>query len=79
MRSGLETARVQLVFLPPDASNLNLIERLWRYFKKTVLYNRYFESFADFKAACENFFRHPSQYRGDFRSLLAENVAIVGE
>ncbi|MBK1654344.1 transposase, partial [Allochromatium vinosum] len=31
------------------------------------------------KAACENFFLHPRQYRGDLRSLLTENFAIVGE
>ncbi|TCT19123.1 IS630 family transposase, partial [Thiobaca trueperi] len=79
VREHLKTSRVQLVFLPPYAPNLNLIERFWKYFKKTVLYNRYFESFADFKAACENFFRHPNQYRGDLRSLLTENFAIVGE
>jgi transposase len=79
VREHVERSRVQLVFLPPYAPNLNLIERFWTFFKKTVLYNRYFESFADFKAACENFFRHPSQYRGDLRSLLVENFAIVGE
>lgn len=79
VREHLETSRVQLLFLPPYAPNLNLIERFWKYFKKTMLYNRYFESFADFKAACESFFRHPNQYRGDLRSLLTENFAIVGE
>ncbi|WP_223295297.1 IS630 family transposase [Allochromatium vinosum] len=79
VREHLETSRVQLVFLPLYAPNLNLIERFWKYFKKTVLYNRYFESFGDFKAACENFFLHPRQYRGDLRSLLTENFAIIGK
>jgi len=38
-RKFLETSRIKLVFLPPYAPNLNLIERYWRYFKKIVLYN----------------------------------------
>ncbi|WP_198244584.1 transposase [methane-oxidizing endosymbiont of Gigantopelta aegis] len=52
----LETSRIELVFLPPYAPNLNLIERYWRYFKKEVLYKQYYETFKQFKTACENFF-----------------------
>jgi transposase len=79
VRAYLETLRIQLLFLPLYAPNLNLIERLWRFFKKRVLYNRYFERFTDVKDACEDFFRHPSRYRGDLQYLLTENFAIVGE
>ncbi|CAD7848626.1 MAG: Mobile element protein [Olavius algarvensis Gamma 1 endosymbiont] len=32
---------------------MNLIERFWKFFKKKTLYNQYFETFAEFKAACE--------------------------
>jgi len=32
----------QLVFLPPYAPNLNLIERFWKFFKKTILYGRHY-------------------------------------
>jgi transposase len=79
VKAYLETARIKLVFLPPYAPNLNLIERLWKFFKKQVLYNRYFETFAEFKSACEAFFSNPSQYQGQLRSLLRENFAIIGE
>lgn len=41
--------------------------------------NRYFETFTEFKSACEEFFSNPSQYQGQLRSLLTENFAIVGE
>ncbi|WP_279512418.1 transposase [Candidatus Thiosymbion oneisti] len=37
----LKTSRIQLVFLPPYAPNLNLIERLWKFFKQKVLSNQY--------------------------------------
>ena len=74
----LKTSRIKLVFLPPYAPNLNLIERLWKLFKKQTLYNRYFETFAEFKSACAAFFANPGKYRGEMRSLLTENFEIVG-
>jgi transposase len=74
----LKTSRIKLVFLPPYAPNLNLIERLWKFFKKKTLYNRYFETFAEFKAACAAFFANPAKYHRELRALLTENFAIVG-
>jgi transposase len=74
----LERSRIKLVFLPPYAPNLNLIERLWKFFKKKTLYNRHFETFVKFKAACEEFFRKPHKYQRELRSLLTPNFAIVG-
>ena len=74
----IEDSRIKLVFLPPYAPNLNLIERLWKFFKKKLLYNRYYESFDEFRTACEDFFSNPGRYQGDLRSLLTENFAITG-
>jgi transposase len=74
----LKNSRIKLVFLPPYAPNLNLIERLWKFFKKKILYNRYYETFDEFRAACEEFFRNPRKYHRELRSLLTENFAIVG-
>jgi transposase len=47
----LEKARslnIQIVFLPPYSPNLNLIERLWKFVKKQVLYNKYHKDYAQF-------------------------------
>ena len=74
----LKTSRIELVFLPPYAPNLNLIERLWKFFKKKILYNHYYETFDEFRAACEEFFCNPRKYHRELRSLLTENFAIVG-
>lgn len=79
VQAYLENSRIKLVFLPPYAPNLNPIERLWKLFKKTTLYNRYYESFGDFRSACEGFFDNSHLYRDQMRSLLTENFAIVGE
>jgi transposase len=74
----LKTSRIKLVFLPPYAPNLNLIERLWKFFKKKTLYNRYFETFNEFKSACEEFFRNPGKYHRELRSLLTPNFELIG-
>jgi transposase len=78
VREYLKTSRIELVFLPPYAPNLNLIERLWKFFKKKILYNCYYETFAEFRTACEEFFANPHRYHRELRSLLTENFAIVG-
>lgn len=79
VKQYLKNSRIKLVFLPPYAPNLNLIERLWKFFKKKILYNRYYESFDEFRAACEEFFSNPRKYHRELRSLLTENFAIIGE
>ena len=79
VQAYLQTSRIKLVFLPAYAPNLNLIERLWKFFKKQVLYNRYYETFGGFRAACEDFFNNPQRYKSELRSLLAENFTITGQ
>jgi len=44
---------ITLEFLPPYSPNLNLIERLWKFTKKQCLYNRYYESFCQFKTSID--------------------------
>lgn len=78
VKAYLKTSRIELVFLPPYAPNLNLIERFWKFFKKRTLYNRYYATFDEFKEACERFFHEPHKYRCELRSLLTENFAIIG-
>ncbi|MFN0082858.1 MAG: transposase, partial [Ferruginibacter sp.] len=42
-------------YLPPYSPNLNLIERLWRYFKKQVMKNKYYPDYTTFEHAVEIF------------------------
>lgn len=74
-------SRIKLVFLPPYAPNLNLIERLWKFFHKKVMYNHYHATYADFQQAITTFFENLNahQYADELRSLLAENFQIIGE
>lgn len=79
IREYLKTSRIKLMFLPPYAPNLNLIERLWKFFKKTVLYNRYYATFQEFKVASMEFFKKKNlrKYKKELSSLLTENFQIV--
>ena len=42
-----------MLYLPPYAPNLNLIERLWNFIKRRALYGRYHPTFAQFQAAIQ--------------------------
>ena len=77
VRAYLEHSRIDLQFLPPYAPNLNLIERFWKFFKRQVLYNRYYETFADYKAACKQFFADLDAHAEQLRSLLTDNFEII--
>jgi transposase len=74
----LKGSRIRLIFLPPYSPNLNVIERLWKFFKRQVLYNRYYEHFHEFSAACRKFFDELGSYADQLRTLLTENFEIVG-
>jgi len=66
-----EHPRIKLIFLPPYSPNLNLIERLWKFFKKKVLYNKYHETLNDFRSAAMSFFRNIEQYGDELISLMS--------
>lgn len=52
LKAYLENSSIELMFLPLlTPSNFNLIERYWKYFKKIVLYNNYYDTFQKFKQA----------------------------
>jgi len=42
---------IRLVYLPPYSPHFNLIERLWKFTRKTVLYNAYYAKYDKFSAA----------------------------
>ncbi len=43
--------QIELLYLPAYSPNLNLIERLWKFVKKTCWYSKYYANFHDFKQA----------------------------
>lgn len=73
----LKTSKIRLIFLPSYSPNLNLIERLWKFFRKKVLYNKYYEKIADFRVACVSFFRNISIFDEELKNLMAGGFELV--
>ncbi|MDR2764504.1 MAG: IS630 family transposase [Tannerella sp.] len=69
-----EELGVTLLFLPPYSSNLNIIERLWRFTKKRVLYAKYYDSPDKFHKAIKDFFDRVNQvYHDHLQNLMTLN------
>ncbi|WKN40847.1 IS630 family transposase [Tunicatimonas pelagia] len=65
-----ESLHIKLLFLPPYCPNLNIIERLWKFAKKKVLYGKYYERPDQFHQAVTNFFAQLSNHQEQLKSLL---------
>ena len=70
--------RVRVIYLPPYAPNLNLIERLWWFFKKKTLWNTHHKTLADFRAAIRGFFANLGQWKTELASLLTSRFHLIG-
>ncbi len=77
VKEFLKTSKVRLVFLPPYSPNLNLIERLWKFMKKKVLHNHYYEKFDEFKREISDFFGNIHQYNDELSSLLTNEFNLL--
>jgi len=73
----LNSSKIKLLFMPPYSPNLNLIERLWKFMRKTILYNKYYEKFANFKTELMSFFENIHQYHPQLSTLLTKNFQII--
>ena len=58
VQSLAQTLKIELLFLPSYSPNLNLIERLWKFVKKTVLNSRHHASFAEFHSKIDQCLDH---------------------
>jgi len=62
---------IELLFLPSYSPNLNLIERLWRFTKRTAIYGKYHPTFAEFRAAVQDVLdRIPTNHADKLASLM---------
>lgn len=65
---------IELLFVPPYSPNLNLIERLWKWVKKSCLRARLLKSFSHFKTLITDCLTARfTQARGELTSLLTPN------
>ena len=68
--------QLEFVYLPPYSPNLNLIERLWLFMKRKVIYNKYHETFQDFKATLGNFFQTLPNYFDELSEIMTEEFQV---
>ncbi|OGC76531.1 hypothetical protein A2619_00880 [candidate division WWE3 bacterium RIFOXYD1_FULL_39_9] len=78
VRELAKELNIEIIFLPPYSPNLNPIERLWKFFKRKVLYNKYYEKFKDFESVCSSFFRGIRKYKPELTTLITDNFSAVG-
>lgn len=69
--------RVHLVFLPSYSPNLNIIERLWLFLHQKILYDKYYETFPEFKIAVVTFLENIQQYRKELKTLLTDSFQTI--
>lgn len=71
--------RIKMIFLPAYAPNLNPIERVWKFFKKKVLENKFYRTFCEFKIAIEVFFKEQLKLpimKDKLRKFASDNFHI---
>ncbi len=63
-----------MLFLPSYSPNLNLIERLWKFVKKKVLYGRHYATFDQFQAAIDGCLdKISTEHKKDLKTLMTHN------
>ena len=73
-----ENPRIEILFLPPYSPNLNIIERLWKFFRKENLYSKYHENISSFRRQTFSFFENISIiHKIALSTLLKDNFQII--
>jgi len=68
---------ITLCFMPPYSPNLCLIERLWKFFKKKVIKNQYYETFEEFYNFVCQFFQNWDTWKSELETLLTLKFEII--
>jgi transposase len=68
---------IELLYLPPYSPNLNLIERLWRFVKKQVLYSKHYDRFDAFRSGINTCITDlGTRYKNEMQSLMTLNFQL---
>ena len=71
-----EHPRIHVIYIPTYSPNLNIIERLWRFFHEKHR-GKYFEKFKEFKIAALSFFQNIHKYDKELKTLLTDNFQTL--
>lgn len=69
-----KSLNIELLFLPSYSPNLNLIERLWKFIKKKVLYAKHYATFELFRQAIDGCLsKIETEHRKELEALITHN------
>lgn len=68
--------RTHLKYLPAYSPNLNIIERLWKFFHQKH-HDRYFEKFKGFQEEVLTFFKNINKYNDELKTLLTDSFQTL--
>ncbi len=77
MFRSLSSTTFLLYIYPTYSPNLNLIERLWKFMKKIVINNKYYEKPKEFRNKIFDFFDNIHSYKKELDSLITNNFQII--
>ncbi len=76
-RDFAASLNIKMKFLPPYSPNLNLIERIWKFMKKKVIKNTYYEKFQNFFDELVSFFHNIKNYKEEISNLINHKFEII--
>jgi transposase len=80
VKKTAESLGITLLFLPPYSPNLNIIERLWKFTKKEILYGEYYDCPQKFHNAVKSFFTTVNQeHKAKLKTLLTLKFQFFDE
>lgn len=74
VRKAAKRLRIELEYLPTYSPNL--IERFWKFMKKTVARNKYYATFNEFRAAVQRVLGNLGEYSKQLSSLMTETFQL---
>jgi transposase len=75
-----EALGIELLYLPAYSPNLNLIERLWRFVKKQVLYSTHYDQFATFKESIDACLRDlGTRFKSKMQTLMTMKFQLFSK
>lgn len=72
-----KSLNIEAVFLPAYCPNLNLIERVWKLMKSSVMHNEYYETFQEFFQAIITFCSRHANGSTEMKTLISQKFEIL--
>lgn len=73
----LKTSPIEFKFLPPYSPNLNLIERLWKFMRKKVINDKYYEKFSEFKKVLTDFADELTNQQDELKQFIGTKMHLL--